>query len=223
MNFAPFTYFNKTAPIISYIGSTFSLSSASSYTFTNLNLGGGNGLYVLSVQAEAGAANRVVSSVVIAGVTSSLAYQLTTPNNTTSTSSSLFYLRQSATASTVVVNFSGGVVSRCFVAVYRITNNRSDIPYQGRTASATSGTGLSISFTSLNDNSIIISSQTNGLDTAGPITWTNATSVYDLSLGTGTTRIAGATSSVAAGGNLTISTSHTNSTQPIVLVSGAWN
>lgn len=223
MNFTPFTYFNsRTAPIMSYIGATFSLSGVSQYTFTNLNFDGGNGLYVLSVQAEAASANRTINSVIVGGVTASLAYQLTTPINTTSTIGGLFYLRQSASSNTVVINFSAAP-SRCYVAVYRITNNLSDIPYQGRTASASSGTGLTISFTSLSTNSVIISSQTNGLDTAGPITWTNATSVYDLSLGTGTTRITGATSSVANGGNLTISTSHANSTQPILLVGASWS
>jgi hypothetical protein len=230
MNYIPFTYFNSNINIsniqLNYVGSTYSLTQALLFNFPNMTLGS-DGLYVLNIQAETQQTNRVISTVKVGGLTFSQAYQLTTPLNSTSTIGGLYYLRQDNTTGpltgTLSVAFNNTQISRCFVGIYRINNNSSDTPYQGKTASAISGTGLSMSFTSLPSNSVIISLQTNGLDTAGPITWTNATSVYDLSLGTGTTRVTGASSSVAGGGNLTISTSHTNSTQPIVLLGAAWS
>lgn len=229
--YIPFSYFNTSISSniqLNYVGSTYSLTQAAAFTFPNMTLGT-DGLYVLSIHAETQQTNRAISTVKIggaSGLTFSQAYQLTTALNSTSTIAGLYYLRQDNTTGaltgTLSVAFNNTQISRCFVGIYRINNNSSDIPYQGKTASAISGTGLSIGFTSLPTNSIIISAQTTGLDSVGAITWTNATSNYDLSLGTGTTRLSGATSSVIGGGNLTISTSHANSTQPIVLVGGAW-
>lgn len=223
MNFSPFTYFNKqNTPLVSFIGTTYSSASSTSYTFTNLNLEG-SGLCVICVHAEVvGSVGRTVNSVTIAGASSSQAAQVSSGLNASGTTAAIFYIRQESSSATVVVNFNLAP-ARCLISVYRILNNLSDLPNQTRTAVALSGTGLSLAFTSLNADSVGVAAETIGLDTVSSVAWTNANLNYNVgSAPFGATRGTGANFTTTTSGNRTVSVSHTNSTQPIALAGAVW-
>ena len=218
MNFAPFSYLSS-KPSISFSSSTFSTASLLSYTFTNLNIG--SGLSVICVHAEVGAAGRTVNSVVVGGVTSSQAAQISSTQNSTATTAAIFYIRQSSSNPNIVVTFNLAP-SRCMVSIYKILNNKSDIPNQTRTAVATSGTGLSLVFTNLIDNSVGVAAETIGLDSVTSVAWTNANLTYDTRIAAGATRTTGAIFTIVNSENRTVSVSHTNSTQPLTLAGCVW-
>jgi hypothetical protein len=221
MNFAPFAYLNKETilPSISFIGTTSDTAGRTTYTFTSVNLGGA-GLCVIGIHSE-NANVRTISSVSIGGVTASEAAQITSVDNDTATISGLFYRSQSSSSANVVVNFSSAV-SRCFISVYRILDNTSNVPNQIRTSTAPSGTGLTLSFTGLSNNSVGVAAYTAGTDGITSITWTNATSRYNLSAGGGTTRITGADFITTNSGDRAVSVSSTNSVQPITMAGAVW-
>ena len=110
--------------------------------------------------------------------------------------------------------------SRCGIGVYRIQNNVSDTPIQSQTSSLTAGTGLTITFTGLTTYSLGVCAQTNG--NTVPMTWTNATENYDVALAA-LTEMSGANFLTTTSGNRTVSTSHSNSGQPLTLVGVVWN
>ena len=223
MNFTPFAYFEKT-PQVAFIGTSFSNSSQASYTFTNVNFGS-SGLCAITIGSEInGAAGRTITSVTLGGVTMSKAVEQTSALNSTGVASAIFYLRKSNTTGNVIVNFSVAP-SRCLIAVYSISDNSSDIPYQTKASTATTGTGLSNAFTSLYQDSAGILQYTIGLHSISPttITWTNATLRFNLGDGVyGNSRYSGADFLTTSAGNRTVTTSHTNSTQPISLVGAVW-
>ena len=222
MNFAPFTYLNKPTsllPSISFIGTTSDTAGRTTYTFTSVNLGGA-GLCVVAIHSESGNV-RTISSVSIGGVAASQATQITSVDNDTATVTGLFYRSQSSSSGNIVVVFNNSV-SRCFISVYRILDNTSNTPSQTRTATAPSGTGLTLSFTGLSDNSIGVAAYTAGTDGITSIAWTNATQRYNLSAGTGTTRITGADFTTTSSGDRVVSVSSTNSVQPITMAGAIW-
>lgn len=220
MNFVPFTYLYKEKGAF-FVSTAQNTSGLTTYTFTSQNLGG-PGLCVVCVHAEVGGnTGRVVNSVTIGGVTSTQAAQVNSAQNTTATTSAIFYLRQNATTANVVVNFAAAP-SRCFISVFRVLNNISDTPSQTRTSTATSGTGLSLAFTSLPADAVGLACETIGLDSVTGTAYTNATLVYNTSAGGGTTRINGANFVTTAAGNLTVSVSHTSSTQPLTMAGAVW-
>jgi hypothetical protein len=209
------------SPQVSFVSSTFSTSSLSTYTFTSINLGG-PGLCVVNVQAEVAATARVVNSVTIGGLTATQAAQVNSAQNATATTSAIFYLANNAnTSGNIVVTFNAAP-TRCFISVYRIVNNSSNTPFQTLTNTATSGTGLSLNFTALNAGAVGVAVETIGLDNVTSLSWTNATLDYNTTAGGGTTRVTGASFKTVSSGNRTVSVSHTNSTQPLAMAGAVW-
>lgn len=223
MNFAPFTYFNKAqsnARAINYIGSTFSLAGATTYTFNNVNLGS-DGLCIITVGHEhSGTTGRTVSSVTLAGVTMSLGVEQVSTGAIQSTGAAILYLRQSAPTASIVVNFSGSS-NRCHISVYNILNNTSDSPFQTRSNTSNSGRGFTQSYSSLSADSMCILQYTIGLDSVTGLSWSNADLAFNTAVA-GTTRYSGATFLTTTSGNRLIAVTHSNSTQPLSLAGCVW-
>jgi hypothetical protein len=222
MNFTPFAYFEKT-PQVTFIGVSFSNASQASYTFTGVNFGS-SGLCAITIGNEiSGAVGRTVNSITLNGVTMSQAVQQISGLNSTGVGSAIYYLRKSETTGTVVITFSAAP-QRCLIGIYSITDNSSDVPYQTRSNTNNSGTGLSQSYTSLEQDSVGILHYTVGLHTVTGLGWTNATQTFNLGDGIyGQTRYSGANFLTTSAGSRTIGVTHSNSTQPSSLVGAVWN
>ena len=209
---------------ITYVGRTQSLSSTSTYTFTNLNLGN-PGPLVIVIQSEAGGVSpRSITNVTLNGVILPGLSQSTTIN-TTLVINGMNTASQSSTTGTVSVTFNGSV-NRASVAIYNLSGVRSAIWDNFAEASKSSGTTNSITFGGIlatQSKSVGIISLTNGLDTSGPVTFTNATSVYDISTNTGGTRMVGATFAFNQTASYIVSASHSNSAQPIAMLGMRWS
>lgn len=202
-----------------YITFTSNTNSLTTYTFNDVPIGG-SGLIAITVHMEAGA-SRIISSATINGNAATIASQVTQgPGALQFTNTGVVYGRvTSGTTANISVTYDGAV-TRCGIGVYRLQNTLSDTPTQSQTSSLTSGTGLTITFTGLTSNNAGVCAQTNGI--ANPVTWTNATENYDETLG-GNTEMTGANFIPVSSGDRTVSTSHTNSTQPLTLVGVVWN
>jgi hypothetical protein len=202
-----------------YITFTSNTTSLTTYTFNDVPIGG-PGLIAVTIHNENQNILRTISSISINGTAATIASQVGQgPAGNVFTNTGIAYLRVSTgTTANISVTFSGPPF-RCGIGVYRIQNNFSDTPTQTQTASLTTGTGLTITFTGLTTSTAGICAQTSGI--ANPITWTNATENYDDTLG-GNTEMSGANFITSSSGDRTVSTSHTNSTQPITLVGVVW-
>ena len=194
-------------------------ASQTSYTFTGVTIGG-SGLIAISVHSEA-STPRTISSATINGNAATIASQITQGTGQ-STNTGIIYLRvTSGTTADISITFTGAVL-RCGIGVWRIENNISDTPLQSQTVGANSGTGLTITFTGLTSNNAGVCSQTNGSDNT-PLTWTNATENYDVATGSGQTQMSGGNFLTTSSGDRVISTSHSNSSQPLTLIGVVWN
>lgn len=222
MNIAPFAFLNQASQSksVSYIGFSSNNTSLTTYTFNNVNVGG-PGLCVLTIHSERTGVLPSISSVTIGGVTATLVGQVGQGPSASFTNVGIVSLSQTATTANIVITFTTNPL-RCGFGVWRIQNNSSNTVFQVQSNSALTGTGLSINFTSLNSNALGICAQTNGID-GTVMTWTNATEDYDTNLGAGTTQMSGADFTTTSSGNRTVSTSHTNSGQPIVLIGAVWD
>ena len=112
------------------------------------------------------------------------------------------------------------------MAIYNLSGVRSARWDDFAQASKSSGTTNSITFGGIlatQSKSVGIISLTNGLDTSGPVTFTNATSVYDISTNTGGTRMVGATFAFNQTASYIVSASHSNSAQPIAMLGMRWS
>jgi hypothetical protein len=205
-------------PTIDYITFTSDTASLTTYTFNNVPIGG-DGLIAITVNNES-LALRTISSATINGNAASIASQVSQGPGPSFTNTGVIYGRvSSGTTANISITFSGSL-SRCGIGVYRIQNNVSDTPTQSQTASLATGTGLTITFTGLTTYSLGVCAQTNGI--ANPVIWTNATENYDVQLAS-LTEMSGAYFLTTTSGNRTVSTSHTNSSQPLTMVGVVWN
>ena len=215
-------------PRVTYVGRTQSLSVSTGYTFRDINLGS-PGVLVIVVQAESSAAGRSITNVTLNGAILPGVSQ-STSLNTTMVINGMVTASQSATTGTVSVTFnsagSPSSVNRASVAIYNLSGVRSARWDDFAQASKSSGTTNSITFGGIlatQSKSVGIISLTNGTDTSGPVTFTNATSVYDISTSGGGTRMVGATFAFNQTASYIVSASHPNSAQPIAMLGMRWS
>ena len=208
-------------PEVTYVTFVESNTALTTYTFTNANIGE-PGLIVVGYHAELAAATaRTFVSATIGG--SAATNVVTRAQNGTSSVTTGFISRRitAGSTATITITFSAAQ-TRCRIGIWRINNNNSDTVAVAASVGATSGTGLSMTLNSVPKNSVGIAVQTNGIDTT-PMTWTNATERYDSIIGTGaTTRTSGADFVSIQAQNITVSTTHTNSTQAIAATAAVW-
>ena len=208
--------------VATYIGTTIETVGSDSYSET-VNFGT-RGLVVAVIQAETNASGRTISRVQEnADLDFIQATQITSAvGGGQFTITGIFYLQTNTTGNQIIdIDFSASV-SRCFISIYRVSGILSNTPIQTRTSSATSGTGLSLAFTSLPADAVGIAAETIGSDGVTSVAWTNATLDYNLTAGTGTTRVTGADFRTTSSGNRTVSVSHTNSTQALAMAGCVW-
>jgi hypothetical protein len=208
-------------PTIQYITLSNITLGQTTYNFTNVNIGG-PGLIVVGAHAEAAAtAARSITTFNINGTAATDAGTRAQGGTTSVISSVRTRVITSGTTANVSITFNLGM-ARCRIGIWRILEYNSETSAAGNTASATSGTSLSTTVSSIPFGSVGVVIQTNGTNDT-PMTWTNATERYDSIIGTGTTtQASGADFTITTPGSRTISTSHTNSAQPITLVAATW-
>lgn len=199
-----------------YIGMVSESGDFTNYTFTAVNIGS-PGLVAIVISGSS--AGNTINSVTIGGVSANI---LTATNQSTGSSISVMaWLRvASGTTADIVVNWSGQM-KRCSVAVYRITGNSKDAPYNVVVATPAAVTTLSIASGIPNGAAGIFASVA---DTGTSYTWTGIAEDYDTQIDTtGTMTVSGGhiskynrfppytvTATVGASGNV------------MTLVSAAW-
>jgi hypothetical protein len=223
MNFAPFAFQNSqptsSTAELTYITNTGITTDAATYTFTNVNVTS-SGLVVLAIHSEASNPN-TINSVTIDGVAATIAIQKTEtiPANSNALTG-IAYRRITGTTATVVVSYNTNQ-GRCVIGVWRINNNNSDTPISTNSASATSGTGLTINLTNTSLTNVGVIGETNGTQNT-TVSYTNATARYNSAI-ENLSQASGADYTTTTSGTRTITTTFTNSTQPITLVGAVWN
>ena len=187
------------ASTIDYISFSSDTVDRTTYTFTNINIGGPG---LIAVMVHLGGSSPSISSATIGGLSATKAVEQVGSFLTTA----IIYSRITAVGSTATISITlTGGESACAIGVYRIQNNISDTPFQ--TQSAVSNTlvaSITLPFTSLPNNGIGIAGNT-GYDNSDT-TWTNATEQYDTQVVTNF-RVAAANFKTTASGNRTITES----------------
>lgn len=200
---------------VTYITSVADATQKTSYSFSNVNIGG-EGLIVVVVQTDINTGWGGTPSVLIDGITSTAAAGQTA--NGSSYNSTIHYLRVTSPSSTanIDVNFANNNQTGCRISTYRVQNILNDTPY--RTCGATKGEfNISCTLTSLVANSIVISCI---MTTNGTINWTGPTENNESTLN----GIFTSTASIkrTASGNFTTSSGNYEGGSGLV-VSVAWN
>ena len=207
---------------LTYITSTSNNSSLATYSFPSTNIGG-PGLIVVAFHSERGNPLIQTPTITIGGVSATIAGDSYAGTGAPNISTIIAYARiTSGTTANISITYPANQ-TRIGIGVWRIQNNISDTPIQVQKSAANSGTGRSITFTSLGINDLGICAQTNGTQGTS-MTWTNATEDYDSDIGSPAgTRISGASFITSSSGNRTITTTHSNSSQAITLLGVVWN
>jgi hypothetical protein len=207
---------------LEYIVYAEDVNDAATYTFSGVSYSGA-GLVILAVQGVSDTADRNISSVSISGLgmTQVVRAQGVNISPIRSTVAGLYSYRMTAgTSADIVVTFNGGV-SRCAIAIYRLTNNLSDTAYSTGISNP-NGIGSSNSITlnqntGRNHNVAIVSARSTGV-----VDWTGATENYDFQMGAEVGRASGASSLITTSGTTTIDSFLVNSGNR-VLVGATWN
>lgn len=226
MRFAPFGFENSQAvtsstAVLTYITNTGITTDSTSYTFTNVNVTSA-GLVVVAIHSESGSPPSTITGVTINGSAATIAVQqrgdLAAPASYAT--SGIAYGRITGTTATVVVSF-GSNQGRCVIGVWRIDSNNSDTPISTNSASAISGTGLSINLSNTSLTNVGVVAETNGTQNT-TVSYTNATVRYNNAI-ENLSQASGADYTTTSSGTRTITTTFSNSTQPISLVGAVWN
>jgi hypothetical protein len=207
---------------LTYITSSSNNSSLATYSFPSTNIGG-PGLIVVAFHSERGNPLIQTPTITIGGISATIAGDSYSGTGSPNISTIIAYVRiTSGTTANISITYPA-TQTRIGIGVWRIQNNISDTPIQVQKSAANSGTGRSITFTSLGINDLGICAQTNGTQGTS-MTWTNATEDYDSDIGSPAgTRISGASFITSSSGNRTITTTHSNSAQAITLLGVVWN
>lgn len=224
MRFAPFGFENSqavatTTAVLNYITFTGITTDASSYAFNNIDVTTA-GLVVVAIHSEASNPN-TISSVTINGSAATIAIQRTQTIAANSNAlTGIAYLRITGTTATVTVNYNNNQ-GRCVIGVWRIDSNNSDTPISTDSSSAISGTTLSINLNNTSLTNVGVIGETNGTQNT-TVTYTNATARYNSAV-ENLTQASGGDYTTTSSGTRTITTTFSNSTQPITLVGAVWN
>jgi hypothetical protein len=152
---------------IDYITTSANTTDASTYTFSNISIGGA-GLIVISLAGDHSQVSNYLQSLTVNGV--SATYQ---EQSNTGVLSALAYIRiTGGTTATIVAGYNLSM-NNCSIGIWRIQNNISDTPYQTKTINQTS-TPQTWAFTSLSANTCGVISLIDGYQ-SNSASWTNAT------------------------------------------------
>ena len=142
--------------------------ASSTYTFSSVNIGG-PGLIVLGISAEGSTAPYTLNGITVNGVSSTQVTNTTILGGNYTTSAIFQSVVASGATASIVITFSVSV-SRARIAVWRVENYNSSTAITSNTASATGGTGLSTTLSSMQNGAAVVGVYTTG--TAVSHTWT---------------------------------------------------
>lgn len=208
---------------LSYTTSVTDVTDLTTYTFSSVDIGAAadDRLVIVSVHVESGVLGaRTIQSASIGGNAASIAIEGTESGSGGVTTAIIYRRVTTGTTADISVTLSGSAV-RMAIGVWRMTGQLTDAPQSATSTSAVSGTGLSVNVT-VPANGGAIAAQTNGLEDT-VMTWTGVTERYDMAVSPEFTHVSGGDHTTSAReSGYTISTSHANSTQEIVLVAASW-
>ena len=204
--------FISTPSTIDYITLSSDTVDRTTYTFTDVNIGG-PGLIVVLVHTQLSGPS--ISSATIGGLSATIAVQI----SSTDVGNAIIYRRiTTGTTATISITFTV-TQGACGIGVYRIQNNKSDTPFQTQSdRNNFVQPNASFTFTSLPTNTIGVVG--NSLFGNRTTTWTNATEQYDQNL-TAQLSFSGANFKTTASGNRTI-TETFSSTVRYATVGAVW-
>jgi hypothetical protein len=217
-------FVDRPTPLLQYITTSTILSGLTTYTFSDVNIDG-PGLIIVGYHTErSGTTPNLYSSSTIGGSSATSVVTLAQSGSSGSTSVTTGLISRritSGTTATIEITFDAAPL-RCLIGIWRLQFNNSDTAFTTSSAGSASGTSLSTTLNSLPVRTVGVAVTTVGINGLR-VTWTGATEVYDLDIGSGTTTGTSAANFTRQNsGSLTISTSHTNSSQAIGLVAAAW-
>lgn len=191
---------------LSYVTQTGITTDSTSYTFSDVSIGGA-GLIVLAIGTYVDGAipPKTITGVTIGGVSATFeaaGYQYGQQY--------LAWARvSSGTTANVIISFGSGngTPASCNIGVWRIQNNISDTPYQTKTYDDTSNT-QTFPFTSLSANTVGVMGITWDQIQNPGVTWTNATGRYGVQLESLGQRYGGGDFTTAIGGDITVTTTY---------------
>lgn len=196
--------------------------ASNTYTFSNVNIGG-PGLIVFGISAEASTSAYSLNSLTVNGNSATQVTNTTFFGGNYATSAIFQNVVASGTTANLVITFSG-TVQRTRISVWRVQNYSNATSISSNTATAASGTGLSVTLTSMQVGSAVIGIYTTG--TAVSHTWTNLTEKFDSTIagssGGADTQASGAVNIILSSSNLLVRTSNSSSSQATILTAAAW-
>lgn len=207
-------------PTISYITYSVVNSSASQYTYSNIDVGTNPGTIVVFIGSESGSAQSI-TSVSIGGTSATNVISNSVTDSSANALSAIYLADNISGTISVVVNFSANQV-RAAIGVYKLNSLSSTTATTTGTANVTTGvTSASTTLNSLSNNSVIIAGYTHG--DIYTFTWSSGVTEDFEATGGGTTGFTGA-SNINASGTTTVTVTHTagGGAQAASLVAAAW-
>jgi hypothetical protein len=214
---------SSVSSILTYITTASSGTNSTSVTFANTSYGGA-GLIVISVGGECLSSSGApdVTSVTLGGNAATRAVQARDTADTDGLAiAALYYINVTSGTSADIVVTTNVALLRRQIGVWRLQNLTSNTPEQTASIATASGSGKSVTLSSITNGSLAVAAYTAG-GNSGDITFTGVTENFDAAIAGSTgTRAAGG-SVVVSGTSLTVTTSHTNIADGNVLVCANW-
>ena len=167
-----------------FLATSESTSNLSTYTFSNVNVGG-QGLVVITIGAyyDGAALATTLTSVTVGGQSANIIQQIFGGSSAQQMISAIAYLNYTGTSTTTVVcNFSR-TMADCSIGSHLILNNTNNTPITSDSTTVGSfAASASVTLSSLGTgNKVIIALSTNNSGRSN--TWTNVTERYDSQTG----------------------------------------
>lgn len=199
-NFFPFAPPSAPIPVVTYITRVQNTLSQATYTFTNVDIGSGEGLLVLIPEThDSSSFSTRVASLSVNGTNATVAVNAAANYRV---GTGIFYTATTATTATIVLTpqVISPTMDGASVAVYRITNLNSNTPLQTYSNVTTPANSLSWTFTGLSENSIVIGAT--AVNTQRVTNWTGLTENFDVTYDTAYA-VSGASNRIGTAGNST--------------------
>jgi hypothetical protein len=188
---------------ITYITGVTSNSDSTSYTFSNVPIGG-PGLIVVTYSSRCDVF-RTFSSASIGGVSAPLVRGTNTGDRT---NTGIISARiTGGTTANIVLTFGGQMIN-CVIGVYRIQNNTSDTVSKTSITFVSSDNSIGTNLDSALANTLAVSVVTSAFQN-GPFTWTNATENYDGNIESSS--FTGASTKISSAGTYSLIATASNS------------
>jgi len=206
-------------PTMTFITSTGNTSNLSTYTFTDVSIGGPGLIVVVYASEGNNASPSSFTSFQIGGSEATIVKQQNSVSGTDGNTAMAYRRITGGTTTTISITLSQSQ-QRAAIGIWRIQNNVSDTPITSATGFTTTSVSGTTTLNSLTNGDFVISSALNGL--AGNLTWTNATQRFEQNP-ENLIFFEGADATKSGDGNLTITAvAPATPTQGLYTISAAW-